>query len=101
MIAMPPRLTICNFGIGDTKVSHSVTTESGVEVSTSVNKGSSMSAFSDLRDAKTEHEGMRAHLSPDQNKEMDESFASGSRWLKVGYGALGLMVLALVALSFS
>jgi len=60
-----------------------------------------MSAISDLRDAKAEHEGMRMHLSPEQNKEMDGSFAHASRWLKAGYGAFALMVLALAALAFS
>ncbi len=60
-----------------------------------------MSAFSDLQNVKEEHEAMRPHLSPDQNKELDESLASGSRWLKVGYGLFALMLLALAVVSLS
>jgi len=58
-----------------------------------------MSAISELRDAKAEHEKMRAHLSPEENKDLDDSFNSGSRWLKVGYGVFGLMIVSLFILS--
>ncbi len=62
-----------------------------------------MSVFSERRERsglKEDHEQMRVHLSPDQNKELDQSSASASRWLKVGYGAVALMAAALfVALS--
>lgn len=60
-----------------------------------------MSAYSDLRDVAEEHEKMRAHLSPDQNKELDATYKSGQRWVIVGYGVFALMVLALIALAMS
>lgn len=58
-----------------------------------------MSAFSELRDAKSEHDEMRVHLSPEQNKELDASFASGNRWIRVGYGLFGIMLICLAALA--
>ncbi len=60
-----------------------------------------MSVASELRGAKQEHEGIRVHFSPEQNKDLDESSASASRWLKVGYASVVLMGLALLALSLS
>ena len=78
------------------KIPYLVTTELGVGVFESVtHKGSSMSAYSDLRESAAEHEEMRVHLDPSQNKELDDSFKSGQRWLKVAYGLAALMVLAL------
>ena len=60
-----------------------------------------MSAYSELRDAADEHEKMRPYLTPDQNMELDETFKSGQRWLKVGYGVFALMILGLIALALS
>ncbi len=54
-----------------------------------------MSAFSDLRDARAEHDEVRANFSASQNADMDDGFASGKRWLIVGYGSAALMVVAL------
>jgi len=54
-----------------------------------------MSAYSDLRDARAEHDEMRPGLSPEQNVDMDDAHASARRWLMAGYGAAGLMVVAL------
>lgn len=54
-----------------------------------------MSAISNLRDAKAEHDEMRSGLSPEMNADMDDGFASGKRWLIAGYGSVALMVVAL------
>ena len=58
-----------------------------------------MSAFSELREAEQEREAMRPHLSQQQNEELADSAASAKRWLVVGYGTFGLMILALIALA--
>lgn len=63
-----------------------------------------MSVFSESRERSSlqqEHEKMRVHLSPDQNRDLDESSKSASLWLKAGYWSAALMGLALLALSLS
>jgi hypothetical protein len=63
-----------------------------------------MSVFSEIRERsglQEEHEEMRVHLSPDQNRDLDESAKSASLWLKAGYWSAALMGLALLALSLS
>lgn len=63
-----------------------------------------MSVLSESRersDIQEEHEKMRMHLTPEQNRDLDDSSKSMSLWLKAGYGGAVLMGLALLALSLS
>lgn len=59
-----------------------------------------MSAISDLKDQREEHDAMRANLSPDQNREFDELYSSGVAWHRVGLFAMlalgvGIFLLAI------
>lgn len=63
-----------------------------------------MSVFSESRersDIHEEHEKMRMHLTPEQNRDLDDSSKSSSLWLRAGYTSVVLMGLALLALSLS
>ena len=63
-----------------------------------------MSVFSESRersDIHEEHEKMRMHLTPEQNKDLDDSSASSNLWLRAGYASAVLMGLALLAVALS
>ena len=60
-----------------------------------------MSAISELREQKEEHENLRAAFTPEQNKELDELYQSGSSWHMVKIAAIvalcgGLFALAIM-----
>ncbi len=63
-----------------------------------------MSVFSEVRERNSlqkEHEKMRVHLTPEQNKDLDNSSASSNLWLRAGYTSVVLMGLALLAVALS
>lgn len=47
-----------------------------------------MSAISDLKDQREEHGAIRAGLSPEQNRELDELYSSGIAWHRVSIFAM-------------